>query len=846
MAYVGTPRYLGDDITTLASILQGEAGGEGARGMQAVANVIANRASQNFSGYGSALIDQALARKQFQGQANNPGKEAKTIAAQLVGGAIPDVTGGALYYANPADSSAKWARSLNDGNALKIGNHYFTDNAEGKPFASAVGAVNGLASAPANPVQTVNYVPPPFGNQQANFTPLIGGDQAQPQSATPSAVERAPAPPVAAPDANQDPLKAWGVDVSQPAPDQAAAAPEQDILKTWGVDAGEPTPAGDIAKSQSAKPDTRDNVRIDNVIRRSLGLDPLPLPDDPSSTFGQKVGGAIDAAASFAAPVAGFVNNVGRQIATGVPVIGGALNKADAATNALIAPAINPFLSDANKLQGGTFGERYQNSLATQNGQDRQFQTDHPVISTGAQIAGGVGALGGLSTAVPAVGTALGMSGSIGARTLAGGLSGSALGGADAAVRSEGDPEAIKQGAEFGGVLGAVAPAAGAAIGATVNKLFGGQIPERIAQLAQLARDKYGINVGPGQLSTNPTIKFLDSVVNRLPLSGGMAAKEAQQTAFNGAVANSFGESAKEITPEVIDAAKSRIGQVFDSVATRTPTIKADGQLQTDIMKIFNEAQQTLQPSEVTPLRNQLLALVKQYKDGGNAIDGKTYQAITRKGAPLDRLINSTDPNVSYSASQIREAIDGTLERSAPVDALADLRTARTQWKALKTVEPLANKSATGDISPALLMTQAAKQYGGASLGKGADLVDLGRIGQQFLKEAPSSGTSERTMLTNMLLGGAGASGAGMGVMGMAANPGTIPFALGGAVASGIASRGVGTLLRSPMLANKMIQNSLGTGAGANMLLRAAPQGSLPAYQMRKPLELTARPNKLQ
>src|SRR6185312_339313 len=178
-----------------------------------------------------------------------------------------------------------------------------------------------------------------------------------------------------------------------------------------------------------------------------------------------------------------FVNNVGRQIATGVPVIGGALNKADAATNALIAPVLNPLFSKENQLQGNTFGERYQNSLAQQNGQDQQFQSDHPIISTGSQIAGGIGALGGLASAVPAAGSALGLSGSLGARTVAGGLSGAALGGADAAVRSEGDPEAIATGAATGGLLGAVAPAAGAVIGGVANKLVGGAVPQRVAQL---------------------------------------------------------------------------------------------------------------------------------------------------------------------------------------------------------------------------------------------------------------------------------------------------------------------------------------------------------------------------
>jgi hypothetical protein len=819
MAYVGTPRYLGSDLKTLASILQGEAGGEGVSGMQAVANVIQNRASQNFSGYGNGLLDQALAEQQFQGQAKNPSKAARDMAAQLINGQVPDITGGALYYANPSDSSAQWARNLNSGNALKIGNHYFTDNAEGRPFTSAAAnAVNAEAGGVArNPVQTVNFVPPPFSQQQSNYTPLIGEEPA-PLSQAPQAAERVPEPPVAAPEANQDPLKAWGIDTSTEAP-AAPEAPQQDILKAWGItDSSNPAPAADVAQSQSAAPET----------------------------FGQKVGGAIDTVADYAAPVAGFVNNVGRQIATGVPIIGGALNRADAATNALIAPVINPLLSKGNQLQGDTFAQRYQNSLAMQNAQDEQFQSDHPVVSTGAQIAGGVGALGGVANAVPGAGRLLGMSGNLLTRTVTGGLSGAALGGADAAVRSDGDMDAIAQGAELGGALGAIAPAAGKAIGAGVNKLIGGTIPERVAQLAQLARDKYGINVGPGQLSTNPTIKFLDSVVNRLPLSGGAAAKEAQQQAFNSAVAKSFGESAKEITPEVIATAKSRIGKVFDSVAERTPAIKADGQFAEDLRSIIGDAGQTLQEAEFSPLRKQMLEIVGKFKAGDNSIDGETYQALTRKGAPLDRAIQSTDPNVSFYASKIRDALDGTLERSAPAEALEDLRTARSQWKAVKTIEPLAAKSATGDISPALLMGQASKSYGVSSFGKGSDLVDLARIGQQFLKEAPSSGSAERIRLHNALLGGGIGGAGGAGIAGLALNPSAIPMAALAAGGGLLAGKGAGMILRSPAIANRMIQGGLGE-AGANYLLRSVPQGiAVPQVNQRRPLELTVRPNRLQ
>lgn len=148
MSYVGTPRQLGGGLQTLASILQGEAGGEGLLGLQAVADVIRNRASQNFSGYGGGLLDQALARNQFQGQSSKISPEAMAVAEQLASGKLPDAAGNALYYANPGASTASWARNLNSGNALKIGNHYFTDNAQGRPFAPGPDGPKGQESYP--------------------------------------------------------------------------------------------------------------------------------------------------------------------------------------------------------------------------------------------------------------------------------------------------------------------------------------------------------------------------------------------------------------------------------------------------------------------------------------------------------------------------------------------------------------------------------------------------------------------------------------------------------------------------------------------------------------------------
>lgn len=149
MAYVGTPRYLGSDQATLASIIQGEAGNQGLVGMQAVGAVISNRAASNFSGYGGDVISQALAPRQFQGQNANYSQNAWDVAGNVLNGTNPDPTGGATSYANPSTSTpGNWGSRLTPQNSLQIGDHFFTDNQNGVPFTPNVGS--GIANGPAD------------------------------------------------------------------------------------------------------------------------------------------------------------------------------------------------------------------------------------------------------------------------------------------------------------------------------------------------------------------------------------------------------------------------------------------------------------------------------------------------------------------------------------------------------------------------------------------------------------------------------------------------------------------------------------------------------------------------
>ncbi|MFT8367554.1 MAG: hypothetical protein ABF646_02255 [Acetobacter papayae] len=158
--------------------------------------------------------------------------------------------------------------------------------------------------------------------------------------------------------------------------------------------------------------------------------------------------------------VPSIAEGTSRAFATGVPVIGGLLNRADAATNATLAPVLNGLFSPDQQLQGD-WPQRYQQALAAQNGADRQFAQQHPALNTGAQIAGGIAATAPLaSIAIPSrlaqASGALAAGGRIGLT----GLEGAALGGTDAYARGDN----VAQGAGMGAVGGAGGQALGEAL----------------------------------------------------------------------------------------------------------------------------------------------------------------------------------------------------------------------------------------------------------------------------------------------------------------------------------------------------------------------------------------------
>jgi hypothetical protein len=196
---------------------------------------------------------------------------------------------------------------------------------------------------------------------------------------------------------------------------------------------------------------------------------------------------------------------LGRSFSEGVPILGGLVNKAEAATEAAAAPYVEPLLDTLGVGQPGerinapTFGERYKKALNIQEGMDESFAKAHPVAETAAEIAGGVASTGALATTGLGA-KALGLS----AKTLpgmiaAGGASGLTVGAIDEATRG-GDPVT---GAAVGGLAGIGGPVVGRAIGTVAEPIARtwrgfrdpeGEAAKRVA--AALNRDIQSGNAG--------------------------------------------------------------------------------------------------------------------------------------------------------------------------------------------------------------------------------------------------------------------------------------------------------------------------------------------------------------
>ena len=567
-------------------------------------------------------------------------------------------------------------------------------------------------------------------------------------------------------------------------------------------------PVGDGKKSDASptvtKPANKDD---DPATWFPVGkqAEPATTGQQPSGpSWGTRIGSAVSDAANYAAGTVGSFTH-GLSFGLDAPL--------DAVTSYLF-----PKSGFAQMQQ--KFGQSQQ-----------QFEQQHPLLSTGAEIAGSLPTYvlgeGAARAAVPVIERS-GVVPTV-ANLAGAAVRNAAVSGAQGAGMTEGNltdrTQGAIRGAEFGAVAGPVGEVVGGIVSPITRGLGGtsGSVSAGDAALGDLARTKYKIPVTGADLSSNQLLRTAADQSAKLPLSGAVAADAAKKTAWQGAIAKEMGEDARSFTPDVMDRARTRIGQTFDNVAKNTTIDNASTDIltNTDLPRIEADAHLTLPDNELKPIKAQLENITSVAAKGNGTISGDAYQALTRKGAPLDRAESSNDPNVRYVAGQIRDALDDAFVRSASPQDQAELLKAKYQYRVMRTVQDLAAGSRDGSISPDGFMQKvlaASRKFdaptGGMAYTGGGNIGELARIGKLF-RAAPQTGTADRLAVNALALAPSGGAAYLADPAFLAGMPATIAL-----------NRAANTYLRSNLLA----KNLIATGADPAPYAPAVIPGAASAY----------------
>lgn len=374
--------------------------------------------------------------------------------------------------------------------------------------------------------------------------------------------------------------------------------------------------------------------------------------------------------------------------------------------------------------------------------------------------------------------------------------------------------------AGLGAVLGGALPGVTAAVGAAGRGIGSLVRPDAaLRPLAQTAVNKYGIPLSASDMSGNGITRAARSVLDDTIGVGYRGGQQtaAKQSAFNKAVGGTFGAEADSLTPEVMDAAKKRMGGEFDRIWNQN-TLRVDPALVNSLETLKANAAKLPQgdSNRLTSEIDDLFSKMVPDANGELTIPG---DVANRFQSYLGKQVNSAQSFLKDDLGTMRKALIASFNNSIdPADATA-LTKNRTQYKAFKTVEDMmtgaelgvAGRTA-GDVPAGMLPQAVRKSYSDPT---GTPLAELSQIGSQFVADRVArTGGSNRAMVQNTLLGGA----VGVGAFTNPASLAALPVAAG--LNELLSNPRIGrALLNDPASKNELMK-LLSSPEGMSMLTR--------------------------
>jgi hypothetical protein len=303
-------------------------------------------------------------------------------------------------------------------------------------------------------------------------------------------------------------------------------------------------------------------------------------------------------------------------------------------------------------------------------------------------------------------------------------------------------------------IAGLAVPLAGAAAGRVISPDILAGSPERAGFRA--TADQEGIPLSLAQQTGGKVARNIESTLANLPGSSGtQAATNATQTAaWNRANMARTGFAADTATPDVLNAARDKLGQTFTDLTARN-TLTADPQFMTELQQAEDHVNRYVAPSLRDPLLNRIEDIRTEVNQNGT-MPGRLYQNMYSE---LGGAVRSEgDGQARVVLGRLRDTLRDGMDRSiSPADQAA-WQDVRSKYANLQTIAKAMDRpsegTAMGNISPAAL-AQASRNQTTKSFAFGqGNMDDLARLGQGALKQTvPDSGTAQRTVMANLLQG---------------------------------------------------------------------------------------------
>lgn len=297
--------------------------------------------------------------------------------------------------------------------------------------------------------------------------------------------------------------------------------------------------------------------------------------------------------------------------------------------------------------------------------------------------------------------------------------------------------------------------------GAVSRAIFGSGDPSQERQAAASLLERYGVPMTAGQRVG------VESMLRREMLTGpGQRIATDQAEGFTRAVLSTIGEKATRATPEVMERAGTRIGQVFDDVQRNTDVLPdaALAQRAKDAAETYADS-----VASQSPIIGRIATDMQEAVANGSTIPAAT---IMRWRSITSGMTRSADAATRDAAIALREILDDGLETTLTglgrTDDIARLAEARSQYRnylaLVRATTGAGMNAAEGLISPAALRSAVVTQdRAGYATGTRGEIADLARAGETILKLPPNSGTPAgmRAMLPPEAVSGIGAAAVG-------------------------------------------------------------------------------------